>query len=85
MYEQIREYETEIRSLGITEARSVSMLINVRHQGGYGAVTRILGKTAKPVILDSIYAALNTDTGNQVGAYKTRQQKVYTWLKTYMN
>ena len=85
MYEQIREYETEIRSLGITEARSVGMLINVRHQGGYGAVTRILGKTAKPVTLDSIYAALNTDTGNQVGAYKTRQQKVYTWLKTYMN
>lgn len=84
MYEQIREYEQEIRNLGITEARSVGMLINVRHQGGYGAVTRILGKTKKPVTLDSIYAALNTDTGNQVGAYRTRQQKVYGWLKTYM-
>lgn len=84
MYEQIEEYETEIRNLGITEAKSVGMLINVRHQGGYGAVTRILGKTKKPVTLDTIYAALNTDTGNQVGAYRTRQQKVYTWLKTYM-
>ena len=84
MYEQIREYENEIRKLGITEARSVGMLINVRHQGGYGAVTRILGKTKKPVTLDSIYAALQTDTGNQVGAYRTRQKVVYSWLKTYM-
>lgn len=84
MYEQIQEYEQEIRNLGITEARSVGMLINVRHQGGYGAVTRILAKTKKPVTLDSIYAALNTDTGNQVGAYRTRQAKVYSWLKTYM-
>lgn len=85
MYEQIQEYEQEIRNLGITEARAVGMLINVRHQGGYGAVTRILGKTKRPVTLDSIYAALNTDTGNQVGAYKTRQAKVYSWLKTYMS
>lgn len=85
MYEQIQEYEQEIRNLGITEARAVGMLINVRHQGGYGAVTRILGKTKKPVTLDSIFTALKTDTGNQVGAYRTRQEKVYSWLKTYMN
>lgn len=84
MYEQIEEYEAEIRNLGITEAKAVGMLINVRHQGGYGAVTRILAKTKKPVTLDTIYAALNTDTGNQVGAYRTRQQKVYSWLKAYM-
>lgn len=84
MYEQIREYEQEIRKLGITEARAVGMLINVRHQGGYGAVTRILNKTKRPVTLDSIYDALKTDTGNQVGAYRTRQEKVYSWLKTYM-
>lgn len=84
MYEQIREYEQEIRKLGITEARAVGMLINVRHQGGYGAVTRIFNKTKRPVTLDSIYDALKTDTGNQVGAYRTRQEKVYSWLKTYM-
>lgn len=84
MKEQIQEYENEVRKLGVTEAKAVGMLINVRHQGGYGAVTRILNKTKKPVTLDSIYAALKTDTGNQVGAYKTRQQKVYSWLKTYM-
>lgn len=84
MYEQIREYEQEIRNLGITEPKSVGMFINIRHQGGYGAVTRILNKTKKPVTLLNIYNALKTDTGNQVGAYRTRQAKVYSWLNAYM-
>lgn len=84
MYQQIEEMEAEIRKLGVTEARAVGMLINNRHQGGYSAVTRILKKTKKPVTLDNIYAALQTDTGNQVGAYRTRQKLVYNWLKTYM-
>ena len=84
MYQQIEEMENEIRALGITDARSVGMFINIRHQGGYGAVTRVLGKTKRPVSLDNIYKALQTDTGNQVGAYRTRQKKVYTWLRTYM-
>ena len=44
------------------------MFINIRHQGGYGAVTRVLAKTKRPVNLDNILAALRTDTGNQVGA-----------------
>ena len=84
MYQQIDEMEKEIRALGITDARAVGMFINIRHQGGYGAVTRVLGKTKHPVSLDNIYKALQTDTGNQVGAYRTRQKKVYTWLRTYM-
>lgn len=84
MYQQIEEMENEIRSLGITDAKSVGMFINIRHQGGYGAVTRVLGKTKRPVSLVNIYKALQTDTGNQVGAYRTRQKKVYTWLRTYM-
>ena len=84
MYQQIDEMQKEIRKLGITEAKSVGMFINIRHQGGYGAVTRVLKKTNRPVTLDNIYKALQTDTGNQVGAYRTRQKCVYTWLKTYM-
>lgn len=85
MYEQIEDYENQIRKLGVTEIKSVAMLINVLHQGGYSAVVRILNKTEKPVTLDHIYAALNTDTGkHQVGAYKERQKRVYNWLKTYM-
>lgn len=84
MYEQIDEIQKEIRKLGITEPKAVGMFINIRHQGGYGAVTRVLNKTKRPVTLDNIYKALQTDTGNQVGAYKSRQKCVYTWLKTYM-
>lgn len=84
MYEQIDEMQKEIRKLGITEPKAVGMFINIRHQGGYGAVTRVLNKTKRPVTLDNIYKALQTDTGNQVGAYKSRQKCVYTWLKTYM-
>ena len=87
MEEQIKEYEKEIRSLkycGSLDSKALGMLINVRHQGGLGSVTRILNKTKRPVTLDSIYDALKTDTGNQVGAYRTRQEKVYSWLKTYM-
>ncbi len=84
MYTQIEEMEKEVRSLGITEPKSVGMFINIRHQGGYGAVTRVLAKTKRPVNLDNILAALRTDTGNQVGAYRTRQNKVYTWLNKYM-
>ena len=84
MYEQIEEYETQIRKLGVTDVQAVGMFINIRHQGGYGAVTRVLAKTKKPYNLTNIYNALATDTGNQVGAYKTRQAKVYQWLRTYM-
>lgn len=84
MYEQITEYEKEIRNLGVKDVQAVGMFINIRHQGGYGAVTRVLKKTSKPVNLINVYNALASDTGNQVGTYKTRQAKVYQWLLTYM-
>lgn len=93
MEEQIKEYEKEIRSLkycSSLDSKALGMLINVRHQGGLGSVTRILNKTKRPYTLDSIYQALGTDrydhsSDNQVGDYWTRQQKVYSWLKNYMN
>lgn len=84
MYEQIDEMQKEIRKLGITEPKAVGMFINIRHQGGYGAVTRVLNKTKRPVTLDNIYKALQTDTGNQVGTYKGRQECVYKSLNNYM-
>ena len=84
MYEQIAEYETEVRKLGVTDVQAVGMFINIRHQGGYGAVTRVLAKTKKPYNLINVYKALASDSGGQVGTYKTRQAKVYQWLLTYM-
>ncbi|MBU5479671.1 fibronectin type III domain-containing protein [Blautia sp. MSJ-19] len=84
MYEQIAAYESEVRNLGVTDVQAVGMFINIRHQGGYTAVTRVLGKTKKPYNLINVYNALASDYGNQVGTYKTRQAKVYQWLYTYM-
>ena len=66
---------------GVSDVDALFMCANFIHQGGQSACTRILKKTQKPYTLDHLYAASKTDTGNQVGAYKTRQQKVYGWLK----
>lgn len=83
MDEQLATYAEEAIKRGVTDARGQAMCVNFRHQGGLGAVTRILEKTKKPYTLDNLYAACQTDTGNQVGAYKDRQRFVYNALKTY--
>lgn len=83
MDEQLATYADEALKQGVTDARAKAMCVNFRHQGGQGAVTRILAKTKKPYTLDNLYAACQTDTGNQVGAYKSRQKFVYNALKTY--
>ena len=83
MDEQLAAYTEEALKQGVTDTRAQAMCVNFRHQGGQGAVTRILAKTQKPYTLDNLYAACQTDTGNQVGAYKDRQRFVYNALKTY--
>lgn len=83
MDEQLATYAEEALKMGVTDARGQAMCVNFRHQGGQGAVTRILAKTKKPYTLDNLYAACQTDTGNQVGAYKSRQRFVYNALKKY--
>ena len=83
MDEQLATYADEALKQGVTDARAQAMCVNFRHQGGLGAVTRILAKTKKPYTLDNLYVACQTDTGNQVGAYKSRQRFVYDALKTY--
>ena len=83
MDEQLATYAKEALKQGVTDDRAQAMCVNFRHQGGQGAVTRILAKTQKPYTLDNLYAACQTDTGNQVGAYKDRQRFVYNALKTH--
>lgn len=83
MDEQLATYAEEALKMGVTDARGQAMCVNFRHQGGLGAVTRILAKTQKPYTLDNLYAACQTDTGNQVGVYKDRQRFVYNALKKY--
>lgn len=83
MDEQLTTYAEEAFKQGVTDARAQAMCVNFRHQGGLSAVKRILAKTKKPYTLDNLYAACQTDTGNQVGAYKSRQRFVYNALKKY--
>ena len=83
MDEQLATYAEEALKMGVTDARGQAMCVNFRHQGGQGAVTRILAKAQKPYTFDNLYAACQTDTGNQVGAYKSRQRFVYNALKKY--
>lgn len=78
---QMEVYVAEAEALGVTDQAAAMMCANFRHHGGYSAMKRVLGKTAKPYTLDHIYAACQTDTGNQVGAYKSRQKFVYSTLK----
>lgn len=83
MDEQLSAYVREAERFGVIDSAGQAMCANFRHQGGQGAVTRILAKTAKPYTLESLYKACQSDTGNQVGAYKARQRFVYKALKEH--
>ena len=82
--EQMQTYVDEVFALGVTDIQALLMCANFRHQGGLSAVKRILAKTQKPYTLDNVYKACQSDTGNQVGAYKSRQKMVYESLKKYI-
>lgn len=81
---QMMDYIAFAEKQGVASVDALFMCANFIHQGGYSACTRILNKTPKPYTLDNIYKACQSDTDNQVGAYRTRQAKVYGWLKQYL-
>ena len=81
--EQMAKYMKEAANLGVTDEVAQMMCANIRHQGGLGAVKRVLKKTEKPYTIHTIYEAMKSDTGNQVGAYRSRQLMVYNSLKKY--
>ncbi|MDD3122044.1 MAG: peptidoglycan-binding domain-containing protein [Candidatus Izemoplasmatales bacterium] len=83
--EQMEKFMKEAQDLGVVNMDALMMCANFRHHGGLKAVKRILGKTSKPYTLDKLYAACSTDTGNQVGAYKSRQKVVVAALKKYIS
>ncbi len=90
MESQITTYSESIqKTYGSMSADAIAECINIKHQGGDGALKRILAKTDKPYTAKSIYAALNTDpldksNNNQVGDYESRQKKVYSMITTYL-
>lgn len=90
METQITNYASSIqKSYGTMTADAIAECINIKHQGGEGALKRILAKTSKPYSAKTIYAALCTDpndksNNNQVGDYISRQKKVYEMINTYL-
>lgn len=83
--EQMENFINRAASLGVTDMDAKMMCANFEHQGGSGAVPRILAKCQQPYTLDNLYAACKTDTGNQVGVYRSRQAMVYNALKKYIS
>ena len=81
---QMMDYIAFAEKQGVTSVNSL-LCVQTLYIKEDSACTRILSKTPKPYTLDNIYKACQSDTGNQVGAYRTRQSKVYGWLKQYLN
>lgn len=81
--QQMQEYAKYVEQYGVTDVQAQALAVNWIHQGGKGAFTRILAKTPKPYTLDNFYNASKSDTGNQVGAFKSRQTACYNMIKQY--
>ena len=82
--QQLQEYCQYVEQYGVTDVQAQALAVNWIHHGGKGAFTRILAKTPKPYTLDNLYNASKSDTGNQVGAYVSRQRACYNMIKQYM-
>lgn len=84
MDEQMEMYCKSAEGLGVTDPAAQAFAANLRHQGGYSAMQRVISKTSRPYTLYNLYQATLSDTGNQVGAYRSRQRFVYENLKERM-
>jgi len=79
--EQMERYCKSAADLGVVDEAAQAMCANFCHQGGYSAMKRVISKTNRPYTLDNLYQATLSDTGNQVGAYRSRQKFVYQNIK----
>jgi hypothetical protein len=79
--EQMERYCKSAADLGVVDEAAQAMCANFYHQGGFGAMKRVISKTNRPYTLDNLYQATLSDTGNQVGAYRSRQKFVYQNIK----
>lgn len=89
MEDQITAYSASIaKKYGAMQDGAMMECINILHQGGTGALDRILSKTKKPYTADKIYAVLCQDPADhscetQVGDYVDRQKAVIDMIHTY--
>ena len=86
---QIKQYEKEITERYGSMADDAMMeCVNIHHQGGSGALKRILDKVTGTYTAEKIYAVLQKDvTDNtcttQVGDYTERQNAVIDMIRRY--
>lgn len=74
--QKIADYAAYAFDLEVTDTKAIALCINIIFIGGESEIVRVLAKTTD-YSLDGIYAALLTDTGAQVGMYKSRNWKFY--------
>lgn len=85
MKEQIQQYFNEASALGVTDAGAQIEYVNARHHAGQKVAADVVKNAATPYTVDTMYASIMSRSGpNQIGTYKTRQEKVYSWIKTYL-
>ncbi len=82
--EQMAKYMNEAKALGVTNIKAQMMCANIRHLGGLSAVKRVLNKTKGGYTVDNIMAAMSTDSGTQVGTFKSRHRVVVNCLNKYL-
>ncbi len=82
--QQMSKFMNNAKSKGVTNIKAQMMCANIQHLGGASAVTRVLKKTGGNYTLDGINAAMSTDTGTQVGTFKSRHACVTKWLNAYI-
>lgn len=82
MVKQIKEYFKKAEQDGVTDVTGKMEYMNIIHQGGGGAIRRLLPKCERPITATSFYNAMKGDSGNQVGHYRTRQDFVYHNIMT---
>ncbi len=91
--EQMEKYVNEAEDLGVSDLKARMFCANIRHLGGYSAmewVIEVCIDDGLPLTMDNLWTSMRKHTtnldGNGVGAnkYKSRHEKVMTWLNKYI-
>ena len=80
--QNIATYALEAYNLGVKDVKAIAMCINIRALSSSSELTRVLAKTGGNYSLESIYAALLTDTDSQVGANRASHWNFYKTIVT---
>ena len=76
----IADYVLEAYNLGVREIKALALCANIRYLSNSSELSRVVNKTNGECSLNNLYAALLTDTGSQVGAYRDSHWIFYNFL-----